>query len=123
MSDAPAAFDPCGHEPTPGASYTGMLRILYISGYGYHHLADLTRLGLTHEEARDFLAVGVHAEQTRFLKSRAVPDPAARVAELERLAADILGRFTKGDGGHRARVGQVQIGKWQAVLDGGPDRG
>lgn len=42
-----------------------------------------------------------------------------RAAELHALAADILSRFHATGDGHRARVGQVQIAKWQAVLDGG----
>jgi hypothetical protein len=39
--------------------------------------------------------------------------------EMEELAAEILNAFTKGSDGYRARVGQVQIGKWRAILDGG----
>ena len=44
---------------------------------------------------------------------------AARVAELEQLAADILDHFHQGSDGARARVGQVQIAKWRTTLDGG----
>lgn len=47
------------------------------------------------------------------------PNPyAARVAELEQLAADIIATFTKTDAGYRARVGQVQIAKWETTLKG-----
>jgi hypothetical protein len=42
----------------------------------------------------------------------------ARVAALEALAADMLSRFGETGSGHSARVGQVQIAKWQAALDG-----
>lgn len=36
--------------------------------------------------------------------------------QLAALCGDILSRFTKGQDGCRARVGQVQIAKWQAAL-------
>jgi hypothetical protein len=45
-------------------------------------------------------------------------DLRARVAELEQLASEILSRFVKTDDGHRARVGQVQIGKWETTMKG-----
>ena len=40
-----------------------------------------------------------------------------RIAELKQLAAEILATFTRTEGGHRARVGQVQIQKWHARLN------
>ena len=40
----------------------------------------------------------------------------ARITELEALAADMLSRFARTPEGYRARVGQVQIGKWEAIL-------
>jgi hypothetical protein len=43
----------------------------------------------------------------------------ARIAELEALARDMLSRFIKTSDGHRARVGQVQIGRWEKQLGGG----
>lgn len=47
------------------------------------------------------------------------PNPyTARIAELERLAADMLSRYAAAGDGHRARVGQVQIGKWETILKG-----
>lgn len=42
---------------------------------------------------------------------------AERNRDLEQLAAEILAAFHKTDGGHRARVGQVQIQKWHARLN------
>ena len=42
----------------------------------------------------------------------------ARVAELENLAAGILAKFTSSGEGHRARVGQVQVARWEATLKG-----
>lgn len=47
----------------------------------------------------------------------AVPETTARIAELEQLAAEILASFSRTEGGHRARVGQVQIQKWHARLN------
>lgn len=44
-----------------------------------------------------------------------------RAAELDQLARDVLASFHASGGGHRARAGQVQIGKWRAVLDGDGD--
>lgn len=45
---------------------------------------------------------------------------AGQVRQLEQLAADMLSRFTRTDDGHRARVGQVQIARWSAILRGEP---
>lgn len=42
----------------------------------------------------------------------------ARIAELEQLAREILASFTMTDSGYRARVGQVQIRRWRARLNG-----
>jgi hypothetical protein len=50
-----------------------------------------------------------------------LPAELERAAALEALARDMLSRFVATGDGHRARVGQVQIAKWQAVLDGGSD--
>jgi hypothetical protein len=41
-----------------------------------------------------------------------------RIAALEQLAAGMLASFSRTDAGYRARVGQVQIRRWQAVLSG-----
>jgi hypothetical protein len=43
---------------------------------------------------------------------------AARIAELTALAAEILGSYSKAEGGYRGRVGQMQIVKWRERLDG-----
>ncbi len=40
----------------------------------------------------------------------------ARIAELEALARDMLSRFVRTSDGHRARVGGVQIAKWNEQL-------
>ena len=42
-----------------------------------------------------------------------------RVTELHQLATDIIATYHKrDDDGYRGRAGQVQIAKWQTVLDG-----
>lgn len=40
-----------------------------------------------------------------------------RITDLEQLAAEILATFTRTEGGHRARAGQLQIQKWHARLN------
>jgi hypothetical protein len=45
---------------------------------------------------------------------------AARIAELTALADEILGSYSKAEGGYRGRVGQMQIAKWRERLDGTP---
>jgi hypothetical protein len=45
----------------------------------------------------------------------------ARIAELQELAREMLDSFIKTSDGHRARVGQVQIARWQKRLEGGTD--
>lgn len=47
---------------------------------------------------------------------------ADRTGELILLAEAILASFTQGQDGYRARVGQVQIQRWRAALDGGDQR-
>jgi hypothetical protein len=42
----------------------------------------------------------------------------ARAAALERLARDMLASYHQGSDGYRGRVGQMQIQRWQAVVDG-----
>jgi hypothetical protein len=42
----------------------------------------------------------------------------ARIDELQALARDMLASFIKTSDGHRARVGQVQIARWQKTLEG-----
>ncbi len=49
----------------------------------------------------------------------AVESVMARIAELEALARDMLSRFTRTSDGHRARVGQVQVARWEKQLGGG----
>lgn len=49
------------------------------------------------------------------------PCPASqRIAELAQLAGEVLGSYYKASDGYRGRVGQVQIARWQAVLNGQP---
>jgi hypothetical protein len=49
----------CGHDRLTPGDAADMLNRLYISGYGYYHIADLTRLlDLSHEDMRAFLARG-----------------------------------------------------------------
>lgn len=45
----------------------------------------------------------------------------ARIAGLEALARDMLSWFTRTSDGYRARVGQVQIARWEKQLGGGDD--
>jgi hypothetical protein len=57
------------------------------------------------------------AERDSDLAAGPEPDPRdARIAELEQLAADILGAFSKRSDGWRARAAAVQIAKWQGRL-------
>jgi hypothetical protein len=51
----------------------------------------------------------------------AVNHAAARIDALEALARDMLGRFCQVSDGYRARVGQVQIAKWEKQLGDGDD--
>ena len=41
-----------------------------------------------------------------------------RAEQLHQLAADILATYRKRDDGYRGRVGQVQIQRWQTILNG-----
>lgn len=114
MSDAPTVTD-----TARGAAYAARYGPP-VGTYTWEIVADAVL-----EAAAPYLAYaagGAAGDRIRELETT-IGVQTGRIGELERLAADILSRFTKGDGGHRARVGQVQIGKWQAVLDGGPDRG
>lgn len=43
-----------------------------------------------------------------------------RIGVLQQLAGDVLGSYYKASDGYRGRVGQVQLARWQAVLDGQP---
>ncbi len=47
----------------------------------------------------------------------AVSNVVARVADLEALVHEMLATFTKTSDGHRARVGQVQIARWQKRME------
>lgn len=60
----------CGsvHEPISAPEAMMTLRALYAAGLGYHRIADLTRLRLSHAETRTLLQL---------------PDLAAQVAVLE----------------------------------------
>lgn len=51
-------------------------------------------------------------------KEPAAGTQGSREEELKLLAGAILATFTKGQDGYRARVGQVQIERWRATLDG-----
>jgi hypothetical protein len=53
------------------------------------------------------------------MPDEAQEDVMARIAELEALARDMLSRFARTSDGHRARVGQVQIARWEKQLGGG----
>jgi hypothetical protein len=55
--EAPADPEGCGHLPATADDLAQMLRWLYAPGHGYHHISDLTRLGLTHADLREFLAL------------------------------------------------------------------
>ncbi len=46
---------------------------------------------------------------------------AQAVAARDVIAWDMLGTFVKTSDGHRARVGQVQIARWEKQLGGGGD--
>jgi hypothetical protein len=41
-----------------------------------------------------------------------------RITDLQNLAGAMLASFTRTDDGYRCRVGQVQIARWRATLDG-----
>lgn len=60
----------CGalHEPISAPEAVMTIRALYAAGLGYHFIADLTRLRLSHAEARTLILI---------------PDLAAQVAVLE----------------------------------------
>ncbi len=79
---------------------------------GYRRLADAVIAKL---DPRD----GDEAEVALLIT--AVDRAAARIAGLEALARDMLSRFTRTSDGHRARVGQVQVARWEKQLGGGGD--
>jgi hypothetical protein len=62
--------DPCGHAPTTIYEQVAMLRQLYDAGWGYHQIADLTRM--SHDDMRNFLAAGVPTRQAEFLLERSL---------------------------------------------------
>ena len=68
------------------------------------------------DEAAESIAV----KYVRHLESRCVW-LAEAVARRDVTAWDMLSRFVKTSDGHRARVGQVQIAKWEKQLGGGGD--
>lgn len=76
----------------------------------YRMLADTVIANL---EVRD----GDEAEVA--LLTRAVEEAATRLSELDALARDMLAAFIKTSDGHRARVGQVQIARWEKQLEDG----
>lgn len=76
-----------------------------------HTAVDRANLKRAEQELRDARAQYRAAEHAR-----------TRARQLEELAADMLSRFVRTSDGHRARVGQVQVGRWQATLDAGPAR-
>lgn len=43
----------CPHPRTDANEAAGMISTLLRAGYGYHHIADLTHLRLTHGQARE----------------------------------------------------------------------
>ena len=65
----PPVVEPCdeGHAPIGAAEAVILLRSLYAVGVGYHHLADLTRLGLTHVQMREILLLPDLASQAQVL--------------------------------------------------------
>lgn len=69
--------------------------------------------------AREHLAASDNPVKRRPRPSFLSQAGPGRVAELEQLADAILATFTTSDAGYRARVGQVQIKKWEAILLGG----
>ncbi len=89
------------------------------------HAADLDRAG-------DYDAVAARIEEavtghvTRPAEAavadaeKLVGTMAELVTELDGLAGDMLSRFTRTPDGYRARVGQVQVARWQATLRGTP---
>lgn len=54
----PSSSPPCPHPRTDANEAAGMISVLKRSGYGYHHIADLTNLRLTHGQARDVIESG-----------------------------------------------------------------
>lgn len=65
----PPVVEQCdeGHPPIDAAEAVILLRSLYAVGVGYHHLADLTRLGLTHVQMREILQLPELADQAQVL--------------------------------------------------------
>lgn len=61
-----------GHRPLSAAEAVILIRALYAVGVGYHHLADLTQLDLTHVQMRQLLQVPDLAEQANILARWAV---------------------------------------------------
>lgn len=67
---SPAVVVPCeeGHPPLTAVEAVVLLRSLYAVGVGYHHLADLTRLGLNHHEMAEILRLVKLTDQARLLQ-------------------------------------------------------
>lgn len=63
--------DPCGC-PTrlmSPAEAVMLLRTLYTAGMGYHLLAELTRLNLSHEQARQLVTIPDPGRQALYLEA------------------------------------------------------
>lgn len=101
-------------EPAGPAENEGALAEVF--GWGvYAATARAQRLQRKEQEITDHLS----AEHTFTEAAIALALANKRVGELEQLAAEILATFNRNrtEGGHRARVGQVQIQKWHARLN------
>lgn len=108
MNDTPAAQP--ATLPAAAIQAAAEVQARYFSG-GANPVPDAEDLHL----ARMMLeAAAPHLGAAE--RERCMPLTAERVNELEQLAADMLSRFVRTDSGCRARVGQVQISKWEAVL-------
>lgn len=59
---------------------------------------------------------GLWAERDRMLGQ--LGECTDRINALEQLAGDVIASYHRGSDGYRGRVGQVQIARWQAVIDG-----
>lgn len=60
----------------------------------------------------------LRAEQALRDRAPEIPALEARITELQHLAADILGTFTPGSDGYRARASKIQITRWEAIAKG-----
>lgn len=77
-----------------------------------YNVPDIIGTGLANA-VRDALTAAL--PHLAYAAGRAAGD---RIVQLEALATETLASYHRTSDGYRGRVGQVQIAKWQAVLNG-----